>query len=405
MASAEEQNLVRKVQFQLNEALECQEENKEVPRVKILNDQKNLNSFNKSKKEKLIEEQLNKELPKQSEFEQKKEKSLTFTCAKVGKCLVKDNIESPEESADNPSLQTSDESSSIPMLEAKAEGAPMFHPASFGQKSVTKYVDNKLGAVVLEGDDIKHSDNFPRGGKENSVDECLYGEELSSNDVHEVPMWTIPEFIIALCGDNQLPIQKRPQTEFETVDSDVEWLVRKNLQMLNPGTMAVLFHRVNIPVPICKTLTTSAYPELRDIGSVLPLEQVFTDSPPPVGIVEKVTRDSVDAEVEKNNVEDKKLLGKSTNTAKTQVVITTQGHGDAENLPHVYAKVIILNEKKLKMTTFINPEDMLKYLTIMFRSLPVLRLKARAARGLGRNKRKQRWRPARSETKVKKQII
>jgi actin-related protein len=73
MASAEEQIFVRKVQFQLNEALECQEENREVPRVKIFNDQKNLNSFNESKKEKLIEEQLNiKELPKQSEFEQQK---------------------------------------------------------------------------------------------------------------------------------------------------------------------------------------------------------------------------------------------------------------------------------------------------------------------------------------------
>jgi hypothetical protein len=35
----------------------------------------------------------------------------------------------------------------------------------------------------------------------------------------------------------------------------------------------------------------------------------------------------------------------------------------------------------------------------------MLRLKARAARGLGRNKREQRWRPARSEIKVKKQII
>ena len=134
---------------------------------------------------------------------------------------MKDNIESPEESADNPSLQTSDESSSIPTLEAKAEGAPMFHAATFGQKSVTKYVDNKLGAVLFEEDDIKHSDNFP-SGKENSVDECLYGEELNSNDVHEVSMWTIPDFIIALCGDNQLPIQERPQTEFDTVDSDVK---------------------------------------------------------------------------------------------------------------------------------------------------------------------------------------
>jgi hypothetical protein len=72
MASAEEQNYVRKVQFQLNKALQCQEENKEVLRVKMFNDQKNLNSFNESKKEKLIEEQLNKELPKQSELEQQK---------------------------------------------------------------------------------------------------------------------------------------------------------------------------------------------------------------------------------------------------------------------------------------------------------------------------------------------
>jgi hypothetical protein len=72
MASAEEQNYVRKVQFQLNKALQCQEENKEVRRVKMFNDQKNLNSFNESKKEKLIEEQLNKELPKQSELEQQK---------------------------------------------------------------------------------------------------------------------------------------------------------------------------------------------------------------------------------------------------------------------------------------------------------------------------------------------
>ena len=72
MASAEEQNDVRKVQFQLNKALQCQEGNKEVLRVKMFNDQKNLNSFNESKKEKLIEEQLNKELPKQSELEQQK---------------------------------------------------------------------------------------------------------------------------------------------------------------------------------------------------------------------------------------------------------------------------------------------------------------------------------------------
>ena len=72
MASAEEENDVRKVQFQLNNALECQEENKEVLRVKMFNDQKNLNSLNESKKEKLIEEQLNKELPKQSELEQQK---------------------------------------------------------------------------------------------------------------------------------------------------------------------------------------------------------------------------------------------------------------------------------------------------------------------------------------------
>jgi sucrose-6-phosphate hydrolase SacC (GH32 family) len=73
MASAEEQIFVRKVQFQLNEALECQEENREVPRVKIFNDQKNLNSFNESKKEKLIEEQLNiKELPNSRSLKSKK---------------------------------------------------------------------------------------------------------------------------------------------------------------------------------------------------------------------------------------------------------------------------------------------------------------------------------------------
>jgi hypothetical protein len=36
---------------------------------------------------------------------------------------------------------------------------------------------------------------------------------------------------------------------------------------------------------------------------------VFTDSPPPAASVEKVTRDSVDAEVEKNNVEDKEITG------------------------------------------------------------------------------------------------
>ncbi|CAB3992700.1 malignant T-cell-amplified sequence 1-like [Paramuricea clavata] len=392
MASAEEQNDVRKVQFQLNKALECQEENKEVLRVKMFNDQKNLNSLNESKKEKLIEEQLNKELPKQSELEQQKDDTAsTFICSKVGKrnineipvgnnrtsprqqdaeSSVKDNIESP----DTPSLQTSDESSSISTLEAKAEGTPMFHAATFGQKSVTKYVDNKLGAVVLEGDDIKLSYNFPCGGKENSSlygedlssNDILYGEELSSNDVHEVPMWTIPEFIIALCGDNQLPIQERPQTEFYTVDSDVEVAGEResaDVESWNDGclipscehTCSNLQNIDNVSIPgteVNSTQVSSAGSPLwcegprfgyEDIESVLPLEQVFTDSPPPAASVEKVTRDSIDAEIEKNNVG---YESKSTNTAKTQVVITTREQDKAETPPHVYAKVMILNEKK-----------------------------------------------------------
>ena len=244
---------------------------------------------------------------------------------------MKDNIESPEESADNPSLQTSDESSSIPTLEAKAEGAPMFHAATFGQKSVTKYVDNKLGAVLFEEDDIKHSDNFP-SGKENSVDECLYGEELNSNDVHEVSMWTIPDFIIALCGDNQLPIQERPQTEFDTVDSDVKVAGEKQsavVESWNDGclipscehTCSNLQNIDNVSIPRAEANSTQVssagsplgceWPRFGygDIESVLPLEQVFTDSPPPAASVEKVTRDSVDAEVEKNNVEDKEITG------------------------------------------------------------------------------------------------
>ena len=242
---------------------------------------------------------------------------------------MKDNIESPEESTDTPSLQTSDEYSSISTLEAKAEGTPMFHAATFGQKSVTKYVDKKLGAVVLEGDDIKLSYNFPCGGKENS---SLYGEELSSNDVHEVSMWTIPEFIIAFCGDNQLPIQERPQTEFDTVDSDVEVAGEKEsavVESWNDGCLIPSCEHTcsnsqnidNVSIPGTEANSThvsSAGSPLGcegprfgygDIESVLPLEQVFTDSPPPAASVEKVTRDSVDAEVEKNNVEDKEITG------------------------------------------------------------------------------------------------
>jgi hypothetical protein len=185
--------------------------------------------------------------------------------------------------------------------------------------------------VLFEEDDIKHSDNFP-SGKENSVDECLYGEELNSNDVHEVSMWTIPDFIIALCGDNQLPIQERPQTEFDTVDSDVKVAGEKEsavVESWNDGclipscehTCSNLQNIDNVSIPRAEansTQVSSAGSPLGcegprfgygDIESVLPLEQVFTDSPPPAASVEKVTRDSVDAEVEKNNVEDKEITG------------------------------------------------------------------------------------------------
>jgi hypothetical protein len=70
---------------------------------------------------------------------------------------VKDNIESPEESADNPSLQTSDESSSIPTLEAKAEGTPMFHAATFGQKISDKMLITSLEQCYLR----KTTSNIP----------------------------------------------------------------------------------------------------------------------------------------------------------------------------------------------------------------------------------------------------
>ena len=123
------------------------------------------------------------------------------------------------------------------------------------------------------------------------TDDNKFVAKLSETETEDVPLWTIPEHIIALCRGDDPEIQEQPNIELNTADSNVA--VEKESVDVESKCL----------VPSCQHTCFDG----QDIKSVLPMEKALTESHLPVSSMENITLDTVSEEVvpEKRDVKDK----------------------------------------------------------------------------------------------------